>query len=91
MNDNFATRVEKIKKILASLGFDSSDYTEMRDSVLLTLTGRQKAETKHLDIKKAGLQHFAGGSIGFTQTKGEFKSGYRRIKAQKPQKPKKVR
>jgi hypothetical protein len=63
----------------------------MPDSVLLTLTGGHKAESKYVEIKKAELQYFEGGSIGFAQTNGKFKGGYRKVKAQKPQKPKKVR
>ena len=83
--------MEKITSALARLGFDSSDYTVMPDCVILTATGRLKAETKHREITKAGLQYFQAGSIALAQPKGRIKPGYHKVKTQKPKRPTKVR
>lgn len=85
---NFAeSRVDKIKKALAPIGFDSSDYTDGWDCVVLTPTGTQKANEKHLLIQQAGLKVYSSGGspakIGLPQTKTTKKSGFVRSKAKK--------
>jgi hypothetical protein len=87
---NFAeSRVDRIKKALTPLGFDSTDYTDGWDCVVLTAAGAQKASEKHPLIKAAGLQVYASSGspakIGLPQAKTKKKSGFVKVK------PKKVR
>lgn len=87
MSNFVESRVDTIKKALSPLGFDAKDYADGWDCVVLTLSGNQKANTKHLEIKKAGLQVYssagAAAKIAFPQKKGTKKKTVVRTKPRK--------